>query len=172
MTICPLRVANHAFRRAVSTIVLLATGCTSSAPIDTPWHQETNFRWRELALAPRGHAGFTQLSAQATGLVHRNDVDDAHAMANRNLLIGAGAALGDIDGDGRPDVFLASVERPAALYHNDGAFRFTDVTATSGIDTRGLATTGAVFADVDGDGDLDLIVGTLGGPLEIWLNDG
>ena len=102
----------------------------------------------------------------------RNDVDDEHALANRNLLIGAGAALGDIDGDGLPDVFLASVERPAALYHNDGGFRFTDVTATSGIDTKGLATTGAVFADVDGDGDLDLIVGTLGGPLKLWLNDG
>ena len=93
-------------------------------------------------------------------------------MANRNLLIGAGAALGDIDGDGRPDVFLASVENPAAMYHNDGGFHFTDVTAASGIDTRGLATTGAVFADVDGDRDLDLLCGTLGGPLKLWLNDG
>ncbi len=93
-------------------------------------------------------------------------------MANRNLLIGAGAALGDIDGDGRPDIFLASVERPAAMYHNDGGFHFTDVTVASGIDTRGLATTGATFADVDGDGDLDLICGTLGGPLTLWLNDG
>ena len=152
--------------------MLLVAGCTSSPPVDTPWHQETGYRWRELSLAARGHAGFTQLTSKATGLKHSNDVDDEHAMANRNLLIGAGAALGDIDGDGRPDVFLASVERPAALYHNDGGFRFTDVTATSGIDTRGLATTGAVFADVDGDGDLDLIVGTLGGPLKLWLNDG
>ena len=157
---------------AVSAIVLLVVGCMSPSPVDTRWHQEANYRWRELAIAPRGHAGFTQLTSQATGLVHRNDVDDEHAMANRNLLIGSGAALGDIDGDGRPDVFLASVERPAALYHNDGAFRFTDVTASSGIETKGLATTGAVFADVDGDGDLDLIVGTLGGPLKLWLNDG
>ena len=152
--------------------MLLVAGCTSSASVDTSWHQEAGYRWRQLAVAPRGHAGFTELESGATGLVHRNDVDDEHALANRNLLIGAGAALGDIDGDGRPDVFLASVERPAALYHNDGGFHFTDVTATSGIDTRGLATTGAVFADVDGDGDLDLIVGTLGGPLKLWLNDG
>ncbi len=107
-----------------------------------------------------------------TGLVHRNDVDDEHAMANRNLLLGAGVAVGDVDGDGRPDVFLASVERPAALYHNDGDFHFTDVTAASGIDASALATTGATFADVDADGDLDLLAGTLGGPLVLWLNDG
>jgi hypothetical protein len=172
VTTCPPRAARHAARRATAIIIVLVTGCTSSTPVDTSWHQEAHYRWRALAIAPRGHTGFTQLTARATGLVHRNEVDDEHALANRILLIGAGAALGDIDGDGLPDVFLASVERPAALYHNSGNFHFVDVTAASGIDTKGLATTGAVFADIDGDGDLDLIVGTLGGPLKLWLNDG
>ncbi|MEP6991729.1 MAG: FG-GAP-like repeat-containing protein [bacterium] len=157
---------------ALGAVACLAAGCTRDAPVEPPWHQEAGYRWRDLVVERGGHAGFTLLDARATGITHRNDVDDAHAMANRNLLIGAGAALGDIDGDGRPDVFLASVEHPAALYHNDGNFHFTDITAASGIDTRGLATTGAVFADVDGDGDLDLICGTLGGPLKLWLNDG
>ena len=152
--------------------MVLVSACESKPAVEPPWHQEAGYRWRDLVVPTRGHAGFSMLTSGTTGLTHRNDVDDEHAMVNRNLLIGAGAALGDIDGDGRPDVFLASVEKPAALYHNDGAFHFTDVTATSGIDTRGLATTGAVFADVDGDGDLDLIVGTLGGPLKLWLNDG
>ena len=152
--------------------MVLVTACQSKPAVDPPWHQEAGYRWRDLVVRTGGHAGFSMLTSRTTGITHSNDVDDEHALANRNLLIGAGAALGDVDGDGRPDVFLASVEKPAALYHNDGAFHFTDVTATSGIDTRGLATTGAVFADVDGDGDLDLIVGTLGGPLKLWLNDG
>lgn len=150
------------------TIALAACG----PRVDTSWHQADGYRWRALALPWRGHAGFTRLDASRTGITHRNDVDDEHAMANRNLLIGAGVALGDIDGDGLPDVFLASVEKPAALYRNLGGFKFEDVTASSGIDTKGLATTGAVFADVNGDGHPDLIVGTLGGPLKLWLNDG
>ena len=156
----------------VMSVGLGLTACSAKPTVDPPWHQADGYRWRELVIPGSGHAGFTLLASGKTGLTHRNDVRDEHAMANRNLLIGAGVALGDIDGDGRPDVFLASVEQPAALYHNDGAFHFTDVTASSGIDTRGLATTGAVFADVDGDGDLDLLCGTLGGPLKLWLNDG
>ncbi|HVT40501.1 MAG TPA: VCBS repeat-containing protein [Gemmatimonadaceae bacterium] len=150
----------------------MALACSLAGRTDTAWHQQPGYRWRDLAIPRRGHPGFTQLTAAATGLTHRNDVDDEHALANRNLLIGAGVAVGDVDGDGLPDIFLASVEKPAALYHNDGHYHFTDVTAASGLDGKGLATTGAVFADVNGDGALDLIVGTMGGPLKLWLNDG
>src|SRR5207237_10872018 len=55
---------------------------------------------------------------------------------------------------------------------NDGAVHFTDITATSGLNTAGLAPTSAAFADMNGDGALDLVVGTLGGPLKLWLGDG
>ena len=157
--------------------LVIALGCDSPPPLPGEWTEGEGFRWRQLEVrraatnAAEARAGFTPLDADRTGVTHRNDVDDARAMANRNLLIGAGAAVGDVDGDGYPDLFLASVLKPAALYRNRGDFRFEEVTRASGIRIDSLST-GATFADIDGDGDLDLLVGTHGGPVMLWQNDG
>jgi len=156
--------------RRLGAVALVVAACRK--PVDVSWHQEAGYRWRTLDVATRGAPGFAPLAARRTGLTHVNEVDDEHALANRNLLIGAGVALGDVDEDGLPDVFLASVERPAALYRNAGDFHFSDITAASGIRTDSLATLSAAFADVNGDGHLDLLVGTLGGPLKLWIGDG
>jgi hypothetical protein len=155
-------------------LLAFAAAACSKTPhaVDRTWHDERGYRWQLLEQPRHSDPGLRELTARKTGLDHPNTVSDAHALANRNLLIGAGVAVGDVDGDGLPDVFLASLERPAALYHNDGDFRFTDVTAKSGIDTTLMGTMSAAFADVNGDGTLDLVVGTLGGPIKLWIGDG
>src|SRR5688572_27519136 len=159
-------------RRAAALGVAIMIAACERAP-DLSWHDEGGgVRWRALEVPSRGGPGFQPRSGSETGITHRNLVADDHARANRHLLIGAGTATGDIDEDGLPDLFLASVEQPGALYRNRGGFRFEDITASSGIDTRGLATTNAAFADVNGDAHLDLLVGTLGGPIKLWLGDG
>ena len=80
----------------------------------------------------------------------------------------------DYDGDGDLDLFLALRDRENRLYRNDlsdGAM-FTDVTRASGIgDPR--RTVGAVWFDVDQDGDLDVVTANMNGDANgLWLQDG
>jgi hypothetical protein len=69
---------------------------------------------------------------------------------------GMGVAVGDVDGDGFDDIYVAAFGADVLL-HNDGGKHFTDVTKESGLgDPRW--STAAAFGDLDGDGDLDLYV--------------
>jgi len=70
---------------------------------------------------------------------------------------GHGVAVADYDNDGRPDLFLTRW-RSYALYHNKGDGTFEDVTARAGLGGDRDWPTSAAFADLDGDGDLDLYV--------------
>ena len=69
---------------------------------------------------------------------------------------GAGVAVADYDGDGRPDLFVTNFG-PNVLYRNRGDGTFENVAARVGLESPGW-NTGAAFFDADGDGHLDLYV--------------
>ncbi len=69
---------------------------------------------------------------------------------------GNGVALGDIDGDGDKDVFIANLGRDS-LYENRGGGSFAEISGAAGILDDGWSTS-AAFLDFDRDGDLDLFV--------------
>ena len=75
---------------------------------------------------------------------------------------GLGVVASDIDQDGWPDLFVANDGMPNLLWHNDGQGAFRDVAAERGVavDADGLpkAGMGVAAADLDGDGDEDLLV--------------
>ncbi len=68
-----------------------------------------------------------------------------------------GVASGDVDGDGFPDLFVTDAFGPARLFRNSGDGTFEETTDRSGI-ALSKNMRSAAFADVDGDGDLDLFV--------------
>jgi enediyne biosynthesis protein E4 len=70
---------------------------------------------------------------------------------------GAGVAIGDFDNDGHQDLFVSRLATHA-LYRNKGDGTFEDVTERAGLGGRRDSPSSAAFADLDGDGDLDLYV--------------
>ena len=69
---------------------------------------------------------------------------------------GMGAAVGDYDNDGDPDLYVTSFGSNM-LYRNEGHGTFTDVTSEAGVDDPRWSAS-AAFVDYDADGDLDLFV--------------
>lgn len=82
-----------------------------------------------------------------------SDVTEAAGVGDTGY--GMGAAVGDYDGDGDPDLYVTNFG-PNVLYRNDGG-TFSDVSQELGVDHDGWGAS-AGFADLDGDGDLDLFV--------------
>jgi len=134
--------------------------------------QTPGYRCLPLKVPAKGHAGFTLMDPRETGIEFTNTLSDQNAAQNQIRLNGSGVALGDVDGDGLCDIFVCSLEGHVALYKNLGGWRFTNVTAAAGLDFPGNFSTGATFADVDGNGTLDLLINGIGTGTRLFLNDG
>lgn len=125
-----------------------------------------------LADMPPFTASFTDVATEA-GVDH---VQASGAQGERLLpeTMGSGVALGDLDGDGDPDLLLLSYGTTPALYRNDsergGEIRFTNVTESSGLGDL-KSTTTAAFGDIDRDGQLDVLIGRIGSDV-LMRNDG
>lgn len=88
-------------------------------------------------------------------------IDGMHQTAQlMSSWLSAGVAAGDYDGDGWLDMFVIGGDNgQSKLFRNLGDGSFEDKTTASGLDTLAGWIAGAVFADVEGDGDLDLFLG-------------
>lgn len=108
-----------------------------------------------------GNPLFEQLSPERTGIAFINTVENTKELnifRYRNFYNGGGVAIGDINNDGLPDIYLTHNTGPNALYLNKGGFQFEEIAERAGVAGRNLWSTGVVFVDINDDGLLDIYV--------------
>jgi hypothetical protein len=154
---------------AILSVLVLLAGCGEET---LQWTEADGYRWAALDPSGGEAAGFTPLSASETGISFENKVAPEQVARNRHYVNGSGVAVGDVTGNGRPDIYLARLNGPNALYANRGGFQFENIADSAGVALPDQFSTGATLADLTGDGTLDLLVTTMGGPNRAFANDG
>lgn len=124
---------------------------------------------------------FNNPDPETTGIYFANTLtekDDLNILDYLYFYNGGGVAIGDINGDELPDIFLAGNQVQNRLYINKGNLKFEDITDWANIAGQSTWNTGAVMGDVNGDGLLDIyvcaVVGLKGftGHNELFINNG
>lgn len=153
----------------IGFIVLLALGVVHGASTQS---QTTGVVVNALVIPSGGQTGFEQVVSDESGITFVNTLDELTAASNRVLFNGAGVAVGDVDGDAVPDLFFCGLDSENHLYRNLGNWKFQRLPLPQSVALPGFPTRGAVFADVNADGQLDLVLTTVGGGCRLYLNSG
>lgn len=123
---------------------------------------------------------FELLPPETTGVAFRNDLPETPDLNILNYLYyynGGGVAVGDVDGDGLPDLYFSANLGPNRLYRNRGNYTFEDVTDRAGVAGPDGWKTGVSMADVNGDGHIDIHVSavnhlSMNGRNVLYINSG
>ncbi|WP_246848988.1 VCBS repeat-containing protein [Aquimarina sp. U1-2] len=130
---------------------------------------------------PLNSSLFTKLPSSKTGINFTNAVSNkknTNILTYRNFYNGGGVAIGDINNDGLPDVYLTANQKDNKLYLNKGNFEFEDISVTSKTTGKNAWSTGVVMVDINADGLLDIYVCNAGNEKgdnqknELFINNG
>ncbi|MEJ0030383.1 MAG: VCBS repeat-containing protein [Bacteroidota bacterium] len=144
----------------ISLVLIVAVACKQESPKNTLFEKMT---------PGHTHVDFTNSVSGD---------DELNIFNYRNFYNGGGVAIGDVNNDSLPDLFLISNMGKNQLYINKGGFEFENVTEKAGIGGTRAWSTGATMADVNGDGYLDIYVCNAGNRVnddrsnELFINNG
>jgi hypothetical protein len=157
---------------AAAVLLLWAAGCGGGEPTRTK---------ADRPAVEAGETLFTKLPAAYTNVDFTNRLtytEDTNVFTYRNYHNGGGVAIGDLNGDGRQDLYFTANQEDNRLYLNRGDWWFEDVTDAAGVAGTRAWSTGVAVADVNGDGRLDIYVcnsGEISGDdrrNELFINQG
>ena len=124
---------------------------------------------------------FSVVPAAQSAITFENTIQETeqlNVMKYEYMYNGGGVAVGDLNGDILPDIYLTGNMVPDKLYLNQGKLSFKDITDAAGIQNHKGWKTGVTMADVNADGLLDIYVCYSGNtPLEergnqLFINQG
>ena len=123
-----------------------------------------------VAMGDYDNDGAVDIFVAGSGLWHNNGTGRFTHVPGSPTLQATSAVFFDYDNDGWLDLIVAG-PHGAALFHNDGTGRFTDRSRLLPADIQRDSIGPLVVADIDGDGDQDLILGSKTG-VHVLRNDG
>ncbi|HEY5688139.1 MAG TPA: VCBS repeat-containing protein [Yeosuana sp.] len=139
----------------IAILVLLAFGCYSC---------KNDGDGNAVSLA-NPDVLFTLTDPEQTGIDFTNTVinqKDYNIFKYRNFYNGGGVAIGDINNDGLPDIYLTANMGENKLYLNKGNFQFEDISKSAGVTGNKPWSTGVTMVDLNQDGFLDIYVSHAG----------
>ena len=150
-------------------LLLLTAGC-DRAPRSTIESEPLPDRTARIEGAPL----FEKLAPAQTGVAfsHRMAMDHPLSRLNSSGFVCGGVCIGDFNGDGQADLFLANGPDQNGLFLQRDGFRFDNVTEQAGVGGGEAWASGAAAVDFDADGDLDLYVCNYDAPNQLFVNDG
>ena len=106
------------FTKLLGIVPAVCLQFLSSSLHAVEWQEGTGFRSAPLSIPSKGKTGFIQASAATTGILFTNDLPTERYITNQIYLNGSGVAAGDVDGDGRCDLYFCRLGGSNALYRS------------------------------------------------------
>src|SRR5688572_32596500 len=160
---------NRALRCLLIALLIAGSGVSATA---RKWQEAKGYRWASLDVREGGRTGFTLVAAEQSGILWTNSITGQTVARHYNMVSGAGVAAGDFDRDGFCDLYFCNRAGSNGLFRNLGNWKFKDVAGPAGLTCDGRSSTGTTFADVNGDGFLDLLVNLFFGTNSCFFNLG